>query len=148
MLRALVRLILIVVVLVAVGAFFFGYRWGTGTPTPAEHPIGTAGRGGTESARPVDTERAREKGAEIGEKVAVGANEAERAMMNASLTAKIKSKMALDDGVQAARIDVDTADGVVTLTGRVRSQAERERAVQLARETRGVTSVVDRLRVQ
>lgn len=60
----------------------------------------------------------------------------------------IKAKMALDDAIEAARIDVDTAGGVVTLTGSVRSQAERERALRLARETDGVTSVVDRLTVQ
>lgn len=43
--------------------------------------------------------------------------------------------MALDDAIEAARIDVDTTDGVLTLTGAVRSHAERERALRLARET-------------
>ena len=53
--------------------------------------------------------------------------------------------MALDDRVKAANIDIDTAGSVVTLTGRVGSDEERRRAVQLARETDGVTSVVDHL---
>ncbi len=41
---------------------------------------------------------------------------------------------------------VATLDGIVTLSGNVRSEAERERAVRLAHETRGVSAVVDRLR--
>jgi hyperosmotically inducible protein len=53
--------------------------------------------------------------------------------------------MALDDTIKGSQISVSTADGVVTLTGAVRSAAERTRAVQLARETAGVTSVKNEL---
>ena len=56
--------------------------------------------------------------------------------------------MALDDSVKALKIDVDTQAGVVTLTGTVRSEAERQRAVALARETEGVTQVIDRLQLK
>ena len=56
--------------------------------------------------------------------------------------------MALDDLVKARNIHVDTDDSVVTLTGDVGSEAERQRAVQLTKETEGVKSVIDRLRVQ
>jgi hypothetical protein len=139
MIRGLLRLVLIVVLLVAVAAFFFGYSWGDGDLAP-DRPVGTSG-----VLDEVDTSRAREVGAEVGETVAAGANEAQRAAAEAGLTAKIKSKMALDDSVTAANIDVDTEGAVVTLTGRVASEAERSRALQLARETEGVTSVVDRL---
>jgi hyperosmotically inducible periplasmic protein len=141
MIRALFRLVLVVVILVAIGAFFMGYRWGGGDAVP-DRPVGTSG------AEPgADTSRAREAGAEIGEKVAVGANEAQRALGNAGLTSKIKAKMALDDSIHATAIDVDTDGSVVTLSGTVGSEAERTRALQLARETDGVTQVVDRLRV-
>lgn len=141
MLRALFRLVLIVVIVVGLGAFFLGYRWGDGG-TDTDRAIGTSG------VEPrVDTSRAREAGAEVGEKVAVGANEAQRAVENAGLTAKIKAKMALDDSIQATAIDIDSDGSVVTLTGTVRSEAERSRALQLARETDGVTQVVDRLRI-
>ena len=141
MVRGLLRLILIVVILVAVGAFFFGYRWGDRPGDGGrivDRPVGTTGP-------PLDASRAREAGAEIGERVAVGAGIAEQAVADASLTTKIKSKMALDDLVEALDIDIDSKGGVVTLTGRVGSDAERERALQLARETEGVTTVVDRL---
>ena len=141
MLRALFRLILVVVVIVGIGAFFLGYRWGDGDVVP-DRAVGTTG------VEPrVDTSRARETGAKIGEKVAVGANEAQRALGNAGLTTKIKAKMALDDMIEARSIDVDTDGSIVTLSGTVRSEAERSRALQHARETEGVTRVVDQLRV-
>jgi osmotically-inducible protein OsmY len=96
----------------------------------------------------VDLDQARETGARIGESVAVGASRAERLARDGGLTAKIKSKMALDDLVKARTIDVDTVDGTVTLSGSVESAAERDRALQLARETEGVTSVMDRLTIE
>ena len=141
MVRALLRTILIVIVIVGLVAFFLGYRWADNDDSIVDRPVGTTGARDTS----VDTSRARQAGAEIGEKVAVGVNKAENAAANGAMTAKIKSKMALDDSVDAARIDVDTNGSVVTLSGRVASQAERDRAVRLARETEGVTSVVDRL---
>ena len=67
---------------------------------------------------------------------------------DSALTAKIKSKMALDDHVKARGIDVDTSDSVATLTGVVASRDERTRAVQLARDTEGITRVVDKLEVR
>jgi hyperosmotically inducible periplasmic protein len=142
MVRGLIRLILVVVIVAAAGAFFLGYRWGDrDAPHEVDRPAATTGSGD------IDTSRARETGAAIGEKVAEGANKAQRASASAALTAKIKSKMALDDHVDATAIDVDTNGSVVTLTGRVSSDTERSRALQLARETDGVTSVVDRLSV-
>jgi hyperosmotically inducible protein len=65
-----------------------------------------------------------------------------------ALTAKIKSKMALDDHVKARAIDVDTDGSVVTLTGEVASANERQRALRLAGETDGVSRVVDRLQIR
>jgi hyperosmotically inducible protein len=142
MIRGLVRLILVVVLLVAAGAFFFGYRWADLGLSDADRDVGSTGVFDAE-----DKARARDAGAQIGETVAAGADQAQRAAADGSVTAKIKAKMALDDGVTAANIDVDTDGTVVTLTGRVGNAAERERAVRLARETEGVTSVVDRLTV-
>ena len=63
------------------------------------------------------------------------------------VTTAVKSKLAADDTVKAYQIDVDTAEGVVTLSGAVQTQAAKDRAIQLARETDGVTRVEDRLTV-
>jgi osmotically-inducible protein OsmY len=56
--------------------------------------------------------------------------------------------MALDDSVKALDIDVDTAGTTVTVTGTVGTAAQRQRVLQLARETDGVKQVVDHLQVQ
>jgi osmotically-inducible protein OsmY len=143
MIRGLIRLVIVVVLLVGLGAFFLGYRWaGPDSDAPIVRPAATSGVIDGD-----DAARAREAGADIGEKVAVGANEAQRVAGDASVSAKIKAKMALDDSVSASAIDVDTDGSVVTLSGTVGTQAERERAVSLARETDGVSSVNDQLRV-
>ena len=65
---------------------------------------------------------------------------------DAGITGAIKSKMAADDTVKASEINVDTHDHVVTLNGTVGSQAEKERALMIARNTNGVSSVIDDLR--
>jgi len=45
-------------------------------------------------------------------------------------------------------VDVDTSGTTVTVTGTVDSPAQRERVLQLARETQGVRQVVDHLRIR
>ena len=72
----------------------------------------------------------------------------QQTLTEASLTGKIKAKMALDDSVKARTIDVTTSGSTVTLTGSINSAEERERAVSLARETDGITAVVDRLELR
>jgi BON domain len=144
MIGSLIRLLIVVVIVVAAAAFFLGYRWSNGTVVrPGSGPVGTVGRDA-----PVDPSKARETGAKIGEQVATAANAAGELIEDGQLTAKIKSKMTLDDLVQARTINVDTKDGVVTVKGRVRTEVERQRALTLARETAGVKAVVDQLVVE
>jgi hypothetical protein len=138
MIRIMLRLVLVVIVIVGL-AFLLG-RWGSGSKILPDSPVHAAG--------PVDTSKAREAGAKVGEATAKVANQAAEALANGAITAKIKSKMILDDLVKARNIDVDTKGSVVTLTGVVGSEAERQRALQLAKQTEGVTSVIDHLRVQ
>jgi BON domain-containing protein len=66
---------------------------------------------------------------------------------DAGITTAVKSKMAADDTVKAYQVDVDTKNKVVTLSGAVDTQAQREQAVLIARNTKGVADVIDRLRV-
>lgn len=140
--RTVLRILLIILLVVGLAAFFLGYRWGDrGVTTEPGEATGTTGPA-------VDIDEARKRSGDFGERVAVGANEAQRRAADAALTSKIKAKMALDDSVSASRIDVDTIHGAVTLTGSVGSTAERERALQLARETDGVTSVTDQLSIE
>jgi hyperosmotically inducible protein len=140
MVRTLLRVVVLMVVLVAAAAFLLGW-WGSGklTPGDAREAVGTTG---------VDTQRAREVGAEVGERTAAAAEQARRALSDGSLTAKIKAKMALDDTVKALDVDIDTTGSTVTISGTVDTSAQRDRMLQLARETAGVTQVVDRLTVR
>ena len=137
------RLIRFVFVLFLLGGLAFlllGYWAGRSTSgVDGSATVGTTG---------IDTERARERAAELGERAARASAKAGEAMRDASLTTKISAKMALDDLVKARTIDVTTDGPVVTLSGRVHSDAERERAVRIARETEGVQRVVDKLRVE
>lgn len=68
-------------------------------------------------------------------------------LSDAGITTKLKSKFLGDMDVPGLKIDVDTTDGVVTLTGTVETAAEKQRAMELAKATDGVKSVVDRIKV-
>lgn len=151
MIRLLIRLALVVLVVIAGAALYLGYWAGnrgtpaqpaTATTTPAPFPAPATGTSGK-----IDTAKARERGAEIGEKTAEAASKVQESMAEASISAKIIGKMTLDDTVKARSIRVSTDHSVVTLSGTVGSTAERDRAVSLARETSGVTRVVDHLTV-
>jgi hyperosmotically inducible protein len=103
-------------------------------------------------AAALEAQLAKQQAARLATRAAARANETASkvgdAVSDSALTARIKSKMVLDDDVKARGIDVDTSGTIVTLTGVVRSADERDRAVRLARETKGVTRVVDKLRVR
>jgi hyperosmotically inducible periplasmic protein len=65
---------------------------------------------------------------------------------DASITAAVKTKLLADSMVGGLKIDVDTRNGVVYLTGdRMKSQAEIDQAIKLAKETSGVKSVESKL---
>jgi hyperosmotically inducible periplasmic protein len=133
----LVTVLLIVVAFVAVG-YITGSSWSAGR-APAHNAVGTTGN--------IDVNAARERGAEVGEKMAVAAEKMKESAAEAALTSKIKAKMVLDDYVKARAIDVTTSGSIVTLSGSVRSADEHDRAVRIARETSGVTRVVDHLSI-
>jgi hyperosmotically inducible protein len=63
------------------------------------------------------------------------------------ITTSVKTQLAADPAVKARRIDVDTRDRVVTLTGEVSSADERAKALSIARGTKGVANVVDQLSI-
>jgi len=66
---------------------------------------------------------------------------------DATVTARVKTALLNDPQVGGMKIDVDTTLGVVTMSGTVKSQAEADRAVQLARQARGVKDVKSTLQV-
>jgi hypothetical protein len=70
------------------------------------------------------------------------------AVSDAGITARVKTMLLDDPGVSGLRIDVDTRDGIVALTGIVNSAAEKSRALEHAAKVDNVTRVEDRLMVR
>lgn len=66
---------------------------------------------------------------------------------DSAITAAVKGKLATDGDINPFNIDVDTNEGVVTLQGRVEKSEARSKAEQLARETDGVSRVINLIKV-
>ena len=65
------------------------------------------------------------------------------------ITTKVQAQYFVDPDIKPWAIDVTTGSGgVVTLEGMVDSAEDKAKAVRIARETEGVTSVEDRLRLE
>ncbi|NMW23695.1 BON domain-containing protein [Rhodanobacter soli] len=60
---------------------------------------------------------------------------------DAWITTKVKTEFGTTKGISATDISVSTHDGVVTLSGTVSSQAEKEHAERVAQLVKGVKSV-------
>jgi hyperosmotically inducible periplasmic protein len=94
---------------------------------------------GSAAAQAVDTAK---------EKTKAAASKTGAVLSDAEITAAVKTKLLADKTVGGLKIDVDTTDGVVTLTGPVKSAAERNQALRLARQTKGVKSVTNKLTLE
>lgn len=67
---------------------------------------------------------------------------------DATITTRVKSRLAEDDAVAAIRIQVETLNGVVQLSGFAISEAERQRAARIAGAVPGVKQVQNSVFVQ
>ena len=100
-------------------------------PQPAERPAtpapqtGTTAPGGTDAGRTVG-----------------------QTIDDATITAKLKTALLQASDVKGTDVNVDTVNGTVTLKGAVESQAQADRAVQIARAAEGVREVNNQLTVK
>ena len=83
----------------------------------------------------------------LGERMKAGMSKTGEKISDAWITTKVNWFFVGEDTLKGSRIDFDTKNNVVTLSGTVTSQAGRTRAVALAKQTEGVKDVVDRLTV-
>lgn len=60
---------------------------------------------------------------------------------DAWITTKVKSEFATTSEIPASKISVDTREGMVRLTGTVASNMDKNRAIQVAHNVKGVKSV-------
>src|SRR6185436_8702785 len=72
---------------------------------------------------------------------------AKEAVTDAEITTKIKAEYAKDKEVSAMKIHVDTDKGVVKLTGTAKTASEADKAVTIAKNTKGVSSVVNEIQI-
>jgi len=73
---------------------------------------------------------------------------AKTAIKDSVITTKIKAEMVKDKTVSATHVKVDTTEqGVVTLSGKAKSQAEVDRAVAIAKGVNGVTEVKNNIEI-
>lgn len=76
------------------------------------------------------------------------ANNAGQSIEDAAITTAVKGKYVLDSDLKAHDINVDTINGVVTLTGAAPSPAAVEKATTVARSVDGVRDVQNQLTVK
>jgi len=121
----LIRKLVLLTLVVGGGVAAYAYWSGTG-PRLGEKAVDLAAASARRGAARVATE--------VTEKAGDATEAVGHTLKDGALTAKIKSKMAIGP--------------VATLTGVVASKDERRRAVQLARDTDGISRVVDKLEVK
>ena len=79
--------------------------------------------------------------------VAFADNGSHHPVKDSYITTKVKAELAADHATKAREIHVATVDGVVTLSGMARSEAEKDRAEQDAMRVKGVRSVNNKIKV-
>ena len=68
-------------------------------------------------------------------------NDSSQPVTDTWITTKVKADLLATENVSGLDIKVETVDGVVTLTGAVTSQAQKDKAVEVAKQIKGVKRV-------
>jgi hyperosmotically inducible periplasmic protein len=90
----------------------------------------------------------REMGAAAADKTqSMGATAGDK-VDDATITTKVNAALAKDKDLSAIKIDVDTQNGVVTLSGPAPTATAKQRASEIARTVKGVSSVNNQLTVK
>lgn len=80
---------------------------------------------------------------------AADADSAKTVVKDSVITTKIKAKLAAEKMSTLTHLKVETdSKGEVVLTGDVKTQADVDKAVSIARGTEGVTSVVSKITIK
>lgn len=76
------------------------------------------------------------------------AETAVRSISNASVAVKVNTALSLRKGVHMEGLHVESEGGIVTIGGHVGTQKEKNLVLSIAKETRGVEKLIDKLRVE
>jgi hyperosmotically inducible protein len=71
-----------------------------------------------------------------------------RVVLDPGISGDVKSRLVADSTLKSLKIDVETRDRVVTLSGMVDTQTQRDHAIEVARSVDHVAHVEDRLTVR
>lgn len=58
---------------------------------------------------------------------------------------QVRRKLATDTTAKGGALGVEVKDGVVTLSGKVKTQKQKDRAESLTKKVRGVTKVINKI---
>lgn len=83
----------------------------------------------------------------MAQKIENAADKVGNSVSDAAVTASVNAELARDPALSALKIDVDTNQGRVLLSGKAPDSAARDRATTLASGVKGVTSVENRLQI-
>jgi len=108
----------------------------------------TAGYASAQSTTQEAKEKTKTAAKKTGDATEKAAKKTGQVMTDAEITSAVKTKMLADSKVGGLKLDVDTDHGVVTLTGPVTSTEERDQALKIARTTKGVKKVVNKLTLE
>lgn len=100
------------------------------------------GLGGCDQPQPAET-----AGKKIDQRMEQIGQKAGKAIDDTAITAAVKAGILAEPGLKVLKIDVDTKDGQVMLTGSADSAENVQRATQIATAIQGVKSVDNRLAV-
>lgn len=85
---------------------------------------------------------------ELKEQATTMASSSKQTLGDAAITAEVNASLAKDPALSVMKIDVDTAQGRVTLSGTAPDAAAQARATQIAQAVEGVTGVDNRIVVK
>lgn len=71
-----------------------------------------------------------------------------RIAKDSAITSKIKTKLLVDEGLKSLKVSVETHQGIVILSGFVKTAEQIKQAESIASETDGVKSVKNRLELK
>jgi hyperosmotically inducible protein len=122
---------------------------GCDKPNPAESAGKQIDQSMQKMGQRVDqvTDRAKEQVAKTSERAKEQVAKTGQVLDDTAITAAVKAGIVAEPGLKVLKIDVDTKDGQVTLTGSVDSAENLQRATQVASSVNGVKGVDNRLAV-
>jgi len=122
---------------------------GCDKPNPAESAGKQIDQSMQKMGQKVDqvTDRAKEQVAKTADRAKEQVAKTGQVLDDTAITAAVKAGIIAEPGLKVLKIDVDTKDGKVTLTGSADSAENVQRATQVASSVHGVKSVDNRIAV-